>query len=755
MRTKGILLARCKLHKIVKMTTVRRNLPTVHALLVNRPRQRIVGLSLATYRRLHLEIRAAEQVLNRSFPTATVISSRLLRQVRSYSWQQSPNDESVNRSGGGDEANKKNASRSTGSEKENNPNGDKDDDDQNRLRRIAVTMVMISLALTLVLPILMRTNNVDDMGYVAWNDFYHNMLAKGEVEEVVVLPDLELALIYLHRGAIIKGQPTGRRVYQMKIVDLEQFESRIRQAERQLGVTPGSVPVKYDRQNPIFNWIIILGVIYFIIRALRKAGGGKGGKMSPFDMFGQMGRVQFTVVDHSINSTKPKVRFSDVAGCHGAKQELAEFIDYLQDSSKYKKLGATMPKGVLLLGPPGTGKTMLAKAVAAEAKVPFLAMAGSEFIEMVGGLGAARVRNLFKEARKRSPCIIYIDEIDAVGRKRHNSKEGAGGESEQTLNQLLVEMDGMATKEGVLMLASTNRADILDKALLRPGRFDRHIVIDLPNLAERIEIYEKHLGDIVLDSHPSVYSKRLAELTPGFSGADIANVCNEAALHAAREKKRSVGSGDIEYAVERVVGGTEKKTHAMSPEERQRVAVHECGHALVAWLMEQTDALLKISIVPRTKGALGMARYVPSEQYLYTTEQLFQKICMALGGRAAEVIVYGQPSTGAQDDLKKVTDIAKAIVEQYGMDNTIGPLSYTERKPYSKKLANNMDHRIWQLVQHAYNTTIELIRKNSDKLKLLSEELVKKEVMDYKDVEAILGPRPHGQKPPYAADSKS
>ncbi|KFM66429.1 Paraplegin, partial [Stegodyphus mimosarum] len=468
------------------------------------------------------------------------------------------------------------------------------------------------------------------------------------------------------------------------------------------------------------------------------------------DFFSQLGRAKFTIVD-SLTGSGKGVQFKDVAGLKEAKIEIMEFVDYLKRPEKYKILGAKIPKGVLLLGPPGCGKTMLAKAVATEAKVPFLAMAGSEFIEMIGGLGAARVRDLFKEGRKRAPCIIYIDEIDAIGRKRSgtNITEGVTGEGEQTLNQLLVELDGMATKEGVIMLASTNRADVLDKALLRPGRFDRHILIDFPTLQERKEIFEQHLKSISLELSPDKYSERLAQLTPGFSGADIANVCNEAALYAARNKKKKITTSDLEYAVERVVGGTEKRSKVITPQEKRVIAFHECGHALVGWLLKYTDALLKVSIVPRTTNVLGFAQYLPSDQKLYSTEELFEKMCMALGGRVAETIVFNHISTGAQDDLKKVTKMAYAQIKQYGMNDVIGPLSFpTEeetdnfvgKKPYSKRLARTMDEQANHLVARAYKKTETVLLENRNKLNLMAEELLKHEVLNYEDIEKLIGP---------------
>ncbi|EAT38370.1 AAEL009721-PA [Aedes aegypti] len=463
----------------------------------------------------------------------------------------------------------------------------------------------------------------------------------------------------------------------------------------------------------------------------------------------QMGRAKFTLVDPVEGGRG--VYFKDVAGLQEAKQEVMEFVDYLKAPERYQRLGAKVPKGALLLGPPGCGKTLLAKAVATEAAVPFLSMNGSEFIEMIGGLGAARVRDLFKEARKRSPCIIYIDEIDAIGRQRDGGGSFGGvssGESEQTLNQLLVEMDGMASKEGVLMLASTNRADILDKALLRPGRFDRHILIDLPNLTERKEIFEKHLSGIALEASPDKYSARLATLTPGFSGADIANVCNEAALHAARSSQKTVMTKNLEYAVERLVGGTEKRSHALSPVERRVIAFHESGHALVGWLLPNSDVLLKVTIVPRTSLALGFAQYTPKEQKLYTKEQLFDKMCMALGGRAAENITFNRITTGAQNDLEKVTKMAYAQIKYFGMSSTIGPISFSEEsesdpyagKPYSKQMANLFDVEARRMITEAYEKTEQILRDNGDKLRTLAEALLEKETLNYDQVVELIGP---------------
>lgn len=641
----------------------------------------------------------------------------------------------------------------------NNKDKDKDKDDEESkvslLAKAAIWMMTAYIVITLMSLLFPTSNQPDVLRYVSWNEFYHHMLAKGEVEEVIVRPELDLVTIYLHDNAIIKGRKSEHKTFHMNIVDVEHFEEKLRMAEKSLGIqADAGVPLVYER-NQESTWLLLASLIAVALMILLMFRSGTIKTPQAMDFFSQMGRARFTIVDPLTGSGKG-VRFKDVAGLQEAKQEIMEFIDYLKRPERYTRLGAKVPKGVLLLGPPGCGKTMLAKAVATEASVPFLAMAGSEFIEMIGGLGAARVRDLFKEARKRSPCIVYIDEIDAIGRRRSNlGAEGSTGEEEQTLNQLLVEMDGMATTAGVILLASTNRSEVLDKALLRPGRFDRHILIDLPNLAERKEIFEQHLKVINLSNPPSHYSKRLAQLTPGFSGADIANVCNEAALHAARNKEKSVSAGNLEYAVERVVGGTEKRSQVMSLTEKEVVAFHECGHALVGWLLEYTDALLKVSIVPRTSNALGFSQYLPTDQKLYSYEQLFQKMCMALGGRVAESLTFNRVSTGAEDDLKKVSKMAYAMIKQYGMNLVLGPLSFPDeesskgvvgRKPYSKRLASTIDEQARILVASAYKTTEKVLMENSQKLALLAQELLKKEVLNYDDIEKLIGPPPHGKK---------
>uniref|UniRef100_A0A914L0A0 AAA+ ATPase domain-containing protein n=1 Tax=Meloidogyne incognita TaxID=6306 RepID=A0A914L0A0_MELIC len=442
-----------------------------------------------------------------------------------------------------------------------------------------------------------------------------------------------------------------------------------------------------------------------------------------------------------------KIKFRDVAGLHEAKREVMEIVDYLRKPQKYVQLGARLPKGALLTGPPGCGKTLLAKALAAESK----------FVEMIGGLGASRVRKLFKKAKSSAPCIIYIDEIDALGRKRQNQSSG-NDEMEQTLNQLLVEMDGMDSNKGVVVVGSTNRVDMLDKALLRPGRFDRHITIDLPTLLERKELFDLYLQKIKKENLLTGVSHRLAQMTPGFSGADIKNVVNEAAIHAATAQKKMVKIADIDFALQKIVAGPEKRSRVLIKEEREIVAFHESGHALVGWLLEHTEALLRVTIIPRTSAALGFAQYSPKDRKLFTKEELFDRMCMMLGGRVAENVIFGKITTGAQNDLEKVTKQAQAMIKWYGMSELIGPISFfpgadadlrsadfTE-KPYSKKLGNMIDQEIGKLVADAYYSTENLLRENKDKLEVIAKALLERETLNYEDVKRLIGPPKFGNK---------
>lgn len=580
--------------------------------------------------------------------------------------------------------------------------------------------------------------------YINWNQFCYQMLAAGEVERIVVDPTTNTIRVLLHDGAIINGIRPYLRQYILRVPSIDAFELKLRDFERSMGIKPGNeVPVIYERSTAyraIVVTMVVAGILYFLSRNTKVSG--------PQSIMSSFSKAKFTLVDPAARANDAaSVRFKDVAGLHEAKVEIMEFVDYLKNSERFIQLGAKLPKGVLLTGPPGCGKTLLAKAVATEANVPFLALSGSDFIEMIGGVGASRVRSLFKSANKLSPCIVYIDEIDSIGKKRGGSQFG-NSEMEQTLNQLLVEMDGIVSRKGVILLASTNRADVLDQALLRPGRFDRQILIDLPNLQERREIFEKYASKIKLEDSISDFSLRIAQLTPGMSGADLANVCNEAALHAARKDKKVISKEDVEYAIERVVGGTEKRSSFMSAEEKKIIAYHECGHALVGWLLEHTDPVLKVSIVPRTSKVLGYAQYLPSDQKLYNAQQFFDRMCMALGGRVAELVKFNHLSTGAQDDLRRVTEMAMAQIKEYGFDPVVGNISFPkqeqyEKRPYSKRLANVMDHRAGIMVKEAFDKTQQLLNKHLDKLDLLAETLLAKEVISSSDIERLIGPRPH------------
>jgi AFG3 family protein len=502
----------------------------------------------------------------------------------------------------------------------------------------------------------------------------------------------------------------------------------------------------------------LLPILLFVglwILLMRKMSGGATGGGGPGGIF-NIGKSKATLFD---KGTKVNITFADVAGLDEAKVEVMEIVDFLKNPKKYTNLGGKIPKGALLVGPPGTGKTLLAKAVAGEAQVPFFSLSGSDFVEMFVGVGASRVRDLFKQAREKAPCIIFIDEIDAIGRARGKNAMMSNDERESTLNQLLVEMDGFGTDVGIIVLAATNRPDVLDTALLRPGRFDRQITIDKPDLVGREAIFKVHLKPIKISKTLDIH--KLAEQTPGFAGADIANVCNEAALIAARKGKEAVDMEDFQDAVDRVIGGLEKKNKIISPEEKKIIAYHEAGHAICGWYLEHAYPLLKVTIVPRGTAALGYAQYTPKEQYLYNIDQLTDQICMTLGGRASEEIFFNKISTGAQNDLQQITRIAYAMVTVYGMNDKVGNISYydpqqetTFTKPYSDETAKMIDQEVRKLIDDAYVKTKVLLNEKKGDVEKLANALLEKEVLFQSDVEALIGKRPFEEKKPLVEEKK-
>jgi len=497
-------------------------------------------------------------------------------------------------------------------------------------------------------------------------------------------------------------------------------------------------------------WALLFIGSWYLFR--RMAGGGAGGQIF------NIGKSKAALFDAD---NKVKITFADVAGLDEAKEEVKEIVDFLKYPTKFTKLGGKIPKGALLVGPPGTGKTLLAKAVAGEAAVPFFSLSGSDFVEMFVGVGAARVRDLFKQAKEKAPCIIFIDEIDAIGRMRgKGAMPGSNDERENTLNSLLVEMDGFGTDSGVIILAATNRPDVLDSALLRPGRFDRMISIDKPDIVGREQIFRVHLKPLKLSK--DVDPKKIAAQTPGFAGAEIMNVCNEAALIAARRDKVEIDMQDFQDAIDRVIGGLEKKTKIISPGEKKIVAYHEAGHAVAGWFLEHADPLVKVSIVPRGIAALGYAQYLPKEQFLYTTEQLTDEMCMALGGRAAEEIVFSKISTGALSDLERITKMAYSIVSIYGMNDKIGNISfydskasdYSFNKPYSESTAQTIDEEVRNIISEAYNRTKKLLIEKRELLEIVAQELLEKEILFQSDLEKLIGKRPFDGETTYQAYTK-
>lgn len=547
--------------------------------------------------------------------------------------------------------------------------------------------------------------------------------------------------------------------YRMQVGSLEAFERKLDQAQRALG-RPESldVPVQYATASNntitrellnVLPGLVLAAVLFGMLRyAAGGIPGGGGGSGGGLFSIGKSTAKKIAKEDIKIN-------FSHVAGCDEAKKEIMEFVDFLKDSERFTKLGAKIPKGALLCGPPGTGKTLLAKAVAGEANVPFYSISGSDFIEMFVGVGPSRVRDLFSEARANAPCIVFIDEIDAVGRQRGKSGVGSNDERENTLNQLLVEMDGFSPTTGVVVLAGTNRVDILDQALTRPGRFDRQIQVDKPDLKGRKDIFYVHLKGITLEGSMEDIAGRLAGLTPGFAGADIANLCNEAAIVAARRKGEKVTMADFEKATDRIIGGHESNK-IMSKEERSIVAHHEAGHAVAGWFLEHADALLKVTIIPRSSGALGFAQYLPKEVFLRTQDQIMDIVCMALAGRAAEEIFFGSVTTGASDDLKRVTSLVYSTIQLYGMNSRLGQLSFPkdpnamfEDRPYSEKTAKVMDEEARAIVDAAYERTLTLLRSKRDEVEKVALLLLEKETITHDDIVTLIGERPFQGDPAY------
>jgi len=584
---------------------------------------------------------------------------------------------------------------------------------------------------------------------------FFEYVSMGDVEKIDIVNKREVK-VYLtneassqeiHKGSVnpyfsLSGRSAN---YKFEFGDLQNFENSLKKKEDENNLT---IDINYVTEQNIWGdlllsmlpFVIIIGIWIFIMRKMSAGGSGGGGQIF------NIGKSKAKLFDEK---TDVKTSFKDVAGLEGAKEEVQEIVDFLKNPTKYTSLGGKIPKGALLVGAPGTGKTLLAKAVAGEAKVPFFSLSGSDFVEMFVGVGASRVRDLFKQAKEKSPAIIFIDEIDAIGRARGKSNmTGSNDERENTLNQLLTEMDGFGTNTNVIVIAATNRADVLDKALMRAGRFDRQIFVDLPDVRERKAIFKVHLRPLKKAANLDV--EFLSKQTPGFSGADIANVCNEAALIAARKNKKSVGKQDFLDAVDRIVGGLEKKNKIITPDEKKAVAYHEAGHATVSWMLEHAAPLVKVTIVPRGQS-LGAAWYLPEERLIVRPEQMLDEMCAALGGRAAEKVIFNKISTGALSDLEKVTKQARAMVTVYGLNDKVGNITYYDSsngneygftKPYSEKTAETIDKEISSIIEKQYQRAIKLLEDNKSKLIELAEVLLDKEVIFKDNLEKIFGSRP-------------
>jgi len=628
-----------------------------------------------------------------------------------------------------------------------------------------------SWAIIILLTIILTTiyfNKIDAMISISEHRF-ETMMLKDEVQEVVLIVNKDLVEITLKPEVLekepYKGELEERNywaakhspIYTFRTPSSQVFNDNFKAIEakmepdKRIGYTAKE---RYDITGFLLNWGFLFFLLFgFWLLMRRMSGGGPGGQIF------NIGKSKAALFDAE---KSVKVTFSDIAGLHEAKEEVMEIVAFLKNPEKFTKLGGKIPKGALLIGPPGTGKTLLAKAVAGEAGVPFFSLSGSDFVEMFVGIGAARVRDLFNRAKAKAPCIIFIDEIDAVGRSRGRGQmPGANDERENTLNSLLVEMDGFATDSGVIILAATNRPDVLDQALLRPGRFDRQISLDKPDVVDREAILKVHIK--VLQLAPDVDASKLAAQTPGFAGAELANICNEAALIAARKNKNKVYMTDFQDAIDRVIGGLEKKNKIISPQEKEIVAYHEAGHAITGWFLEHAHPLVKVSIVPRGVATLGYAQYLPKEQFLYQTEQLLDELCMSLGGRAAEELTFGKISTGALSDLEQVSKMAYSMVSVYGMNEKIGNVSfhnpqqgeYSFTKPYSESTAKTIDEEVRDLIETAYNRAKKLLRTKKKELETVAQALLAKEVIFQKDLEQMIGKRPYNKEMQEASPKKT
>ena len=612
------------------------------------------------------------------------------------------------------------------------------------------------------------TRNFSSAGVETNQIKFTELVKKGDVESIKTIRNKKIVRVFIKKDSLAKKQDVYKTMmgkqYEIDnaskivspqlffpIIDEKTFASQMQDFYKkypniqEIADSPDDEGELFGQLVSTLLPILLIGLLFVMM--MRKVGGPGGGSGGPGGIF-NIGKSKATLFD---KSSRVNINFGDVAGLDEAKVEVMEIVDFLKNPKKYTALGGKIPKGALLIGPPGTGKTLLAKAVAGEAQVPFFSLSGSDFVEMFVGVGASRVRDLFKQAREKAPCIIFIDEIDAIGRARGKNMMMSNDERENTLNQLLVEMDGFGTDLGIIILAATNRPDVLDTALLRPGRFDRQITIDKPDMVGREAIFKVHLSPIKISTTLDIY--KLAEQTPGFAGADIANVCNEAALIAARKNKEAVDMSDFQDAIDRVIGGLEKKNKIISPEEKEIIAYHEAGHAICGWFLEHAYPLLKVTVVPRGSAALGYAQYTPKEQYLYNTDQLMDQICMTLGGRASEDIFFGKISTGASNDLQQITKIAYSMITVYGMNDKVGNISYydpnqenTFTKPFSEETGKMIDEEVRKLINLAYIRTKELLTQKKGDVELLAKELLKKEVLFKSDVETLIGKRPYEEK---------